>query len=59
VFFRKNPAKTEFIGNRETPSGASLFVRRADQSGRQKAVWNAHSTPDKAPPENGKAFTAA
>jgi protein-histidine pros-kinase len=55
--FRKNPAKTEFIGNRETPSGPSLFVSapiKADES-----CLECHSTPDKAPAEIVKLYGTA
>jgi protein-histidine pros-kinase len=53
--FRKNPAKTEFIGNRETPSGASLFVS-APIKVDDKSCLECHSTPDKAPPEMVKLY---
>jgi hypothetical protein len=48
--FRKDPSKTEFIGNRETPSGRSLFVS-APIKVDDKSCLECHSTPDKAPPE--------
>jgi hypothetical protein len=53
--FRKNPDKTEFIGNRETPGGPSLFVSapiRVDD----KSCLECHSTPDKAPSEMVKLY---
>ena len=53
--FRKNPAKTEFIGNRETPSGASLFVS-APIKVDDKSCLECHSTPDKAPAEMVKLY---
>jgi protein-histidine pros-kinase len=48
--FRKNPSTTEFIGNRETPSGPSLFVS-APIKVDDKSCLECHSTPDKAPAE--------
>jgi Protein of unknown function (DUF3365)/TIR domain len=53
--FRKNPAKTEFIGNRETPGGASLFVS-APIKVDDKSCLECHSTPDKAPAEMVKLY---
>jgi len=53
--FRKNPAKTEFIGSRETPSGASLFVS-APIKVDDKSCLECHSTPDKAPAEMVKLY---
>ena len=52
--FRKNPAKTEFIGNRETPSGSSLFVSAPIKA--DKSCLECHSTPDKAPAEIVKLY---
>lgn len=53
--FRKDPAKTEFIGNRETPSGPSLFVS-APIKVDDKSCLECHSTPDRAPPEMVKIY---
>ena len=53
--FRKDPAKTEFIGNRETPSGLSLFVS-APIKVDDKSCLECHSAPDKAPPEMVKLY---
>jgi hypothetical protein len=53
--FRKDPSKTEFIGNRETPSGRSLFVS-APIKVDDKSCLECHSTPDKAPPEMIKLY---
>jgi hypothetical protein len=55
--FRKNPTKTEFIGNRETPSGPSLFVSAPIKT--EKSCLECHSTPDKAPAEMIKLYGAA
>jgi protein-histidine pros-kinase len=55
--FRKNPAKTEFIGNRETPSGPSLFVSAPIKT--EKSCLECHSTPDKAPAEMIKRYGTA
>src|SRR6266446_9841401 len=55
--FRKNPAKTEFIGNRETPSGPSLFVSAPIKT--EKSCLECHSTPDKAPAEMIKLYGTA
>ena len=48
--FRSNTALPEFIGTRDTPSGASLFLARPLKVGNVSCL-NCHSTPDKAPPE--------
>jgi hypothetical protein len=53
--FRKNPTKTVFIGNRETPSGSSLFVS-APIKVDDKTCLECHSTPDKAPAEMVKLY---
>ncbi|HZC34861.1 MAG TPA: DUF3365 domain-containing protein, partial [Chthoniobacterales bacterium] len=53
--FRKNPDKTEFIGNRETPGGPSLFVS-APIKVDDKSCLECHSTPDRAPPEMVKLY---
>jgi hypothetical protein len=53
--FRKNPTQTEFIGHRETPSGASLFVS-APIKVDDKSCLECHSTPDKAPAEMVKLY---
>ena len=55
--FRKNPTKTEFIGNRETPSGPSLFVSAPIKT--EKSCLECHSTPDKAPAEMIKLYGTA
>jgi hypothetical protein len=52
--FRKNPAKTEFIGTRDTPSGACLFVSAPIKA--EKNCLECHSTPDKAPAEIVKLY---
>jgi Protein of unknown function (DUF3365) len=53
--FRKDPAKTEFIGNRETPSGSSLFVS-APIKVDDKSCLECHGTPDRAPLEMVKLY---
>jgi protein-histidine pros-kinase len=53
--FRKNPTETEFIGQRETPSGASLFVS-APIKVDDKSCLECHSTTDKAPAEMVKLY---
>jgi Protein of unknown function (DUF3365)/TIR domain len=53
--FRKNPSKTEFVGNRDTPSGPSLFVS-APIKVDDKSCLECHSTPDKAPAEMIKLY---
>ena len=53
--FRKDPDKTEFIGDRETPSGPSLFVS-APIKVDDKSCLECHSTPDRAPPEMVKLY---
>jgi len=48
--FRAGSLQTEFIGNRETPTGPSLFLARAIKVNNVSCL-ECHSTPDKAPPE--------
>jgi len=48
--FRAGSLQTEFIGNRETPAGPSLFLARAIKVNNVSCL-ECHSTPDKAPPE--------
>ena len=56
--FRQFPAKTDLVGRRETPTGASLFLgaplRVTDSS-----CLTCHSTPDKAPAEMLKIYGSA
>src|SRR6266853_1614325 len=56
--FRSNTALPEFIGTRDTPSGASLFLARPLKVGNVSCL-NCHSTPDKAPPEMIKLYGTA
>jgi Protein of unknown function (DUF3365)/TIR domain len=56
--FRKDPAKTEFIGSRQTPSGLSLFVS-APIKVDDKSCLECHSVPDQAPPEMIKLYGTA
>ncbi|HZC34208.1 MAG TPA: DUF3365 domain-containing protein, partial [Chthoniobacterales bacterium] len=56
--FRKDPAKTEFIGRRDTPGGLSLFVS-APIKVDDKSCLECHSTPERAPPELIKLYGTA
>jgi hypothetical protein len=56
--FRKDASKTELIGRRETPLGASLFIStpiKVDDA----SCLQCHSTPDKAPAEMVKLYGSA
>lgn len=46
-YFRNNPGKKEFIGERDTPAGRSLYL--AHPMAAPPACLGCHSTPDKAP----------
>jgi HAMP domain-containing protein len=46
--FRNNPAETELVGERETPTGRSLYVARPIQV-KDAACLKCHSTPAAAP----------
>jgi protein-histidine pros-kinase len=46
-YFRNNPGKTEFVGERDTPTGRSLYL--AHPMPAKPACLTCHSTPDKAP----------
>jgi hypothetical protein len=56
--FRAGSLQTEFIGNRETPTGPSLFLARAIKVNNVSCL-ECHSTPDKAPPEMIKLYGTA
>jgi hypothetical protein len=56
--FRKDPAKTEFVGSRQTPDGLSLFVS-APIKVDDKSCLECHSVPDQAPPEMIKLYGTA
>lgn len=47
--FRKQPDSTEFVGERDTPNGRSLFIARPLKI-KSAACLRCHSTPDAAPP---------
>lgn len=47
--FRRDPARTEFIGERQTPQGRSLFLSHPIQITDPKCL-SCHSTPEEAPP---------
>jgi protein-histidine pros-kinase len=56
-FFHNNPAKTEFVGRRDTPSGSSLYLStpiRVDSD----SCLTCHGPADKAPPEIVKLYGA-
>jgi len=56
--FRRDASKTELIGRRETPLGASLFIStpiKVDDA----SCLQCHSTPDKAPAEMVKLYGSA
>jgi len=46
-YFRNNPGKTEFVGERDTPTGRSLYV--AHPMAAKKACLVCHSVPEAAP----------
>ncbi|HUN87905.1 MAG TPA: DUF3365 domain-containing protein [Terriglobales bacterium] len=46
-YFRNNPGKTEFVGERDTPTGRSLYL--AHPMAAKKPCLVCHSTPDVAP----------
>ena len=62
--FRNSPEKTEFVGERDTPSGRSLFIARPIKIV-NPACLRCHTTPDAAPktlvekygPSNGFGWT--
>ena len=56
--FRNNPALPEFIGTRDTPAGAALYLARPIKVGNASCL-TCHSTPDKAPPEMIKLYGTA
>jgi len=47
--FRRDPSKTEFIGERNTPQGRSLYLSHPIQVTDPKCL-SCHSTPEEAPP---------
>lgn len=55
--FRNSPSKTEFIGERDTPNGRSLFLARPIKT--DKTCLECHSTPAQAPPAMIKAYGSA
>jgi HAMP domain-containing protein len=48
-YFRNNPAAKEIVGERETPTGRSLYLAHPMRA--PQACLECHSTPDKAPPK--------
>lgn len=52
--FRNDPSKTEYFGERETPTGRSLYIARPLVSG--ASCLTCHSTPDVAPPAMVKIY---
>ncbi len=56
--FRQNDKMTEFVGQRQTPSGASLFLGVPLRINNSSCLV-CHSTPDKAPPEMIKTYGSA
>ncbi len=56
--FRSNTALPEFIGTRDTPTGAALYLARPIKVGNVSCL-TCHSTPDKAPPEMIKLYGTA
>jgi protein-histidine pros-kinase len=56
--FRGNAALPEFIGTRDTPTGAALYLARPLKVGNVSCL-TCHSTPDKAPPEMIKLYGTA
>ncbi|MGB8169116.1 MAG: DUF3365 domain-containing protein [Chthoniobacteraceae bacterium] len=56
--FRNNAALPEFIGTRDTPTGAALFLARPIKISNVSCL-TCHSTPDKAPPEMIKLYGTA
>jgi HAMP domain-containing protein len=55
--FRNQSAQTEFLGERETPAGRSLFLARPIKT--DQTCAQCHSTPDAAPPAMIKAYGTA
>ena len=53
--FRKNPALPEFMGQRETPTGDSLYLARPIQI-KNVSCLDCHTTAAKAPPEMVKLY---
>ncbi len=53
-WFRKEPGKNEFSGERDTPMGRSLFLARPLKA--RASCLVCHSTPDVAPPNMVKAY---
>jgi hypothetical protein len=56
--FRGNSTLTEFIGTRNTPTGAALYLARPIKVTNVSCL-TCHSTPDKAPPEMIKLYGSA
>ncbi len=56
--FRGNPKLPEYIGTRETATGAALVLARPIQI-KNVSCLTCHSTPDKAPPEMRKLYSDA
>lgn len=48
-YFRNNPESKEFVGERDTPTGRSLYLAHPMRA--PQACLECHSTPDKAPPK--------
>ena len=56
--FRNTPAQTEFVGQRDTPSGRSLYIARPIQI-KDAACLRCHSTVDAAPKPMGDRYGPA
>ncbi len=56
--FRGNAALPEYLGTRDTPTGAALVLARPIQI-KNVSCLTCHSTPDKAPPEMMKQYSSA
>ena len=56
--FRGDPKLTEYLGDRETPTGPALVFARPLQI-KNVSCLTCHSTPDKAPPEMRKLYSDA
>src|SRR5262249_42335128 len=55
--FRSDPSKTEFVGERDTPTGRSLFLARPIKT--DQTCLECHSTPSQAPPAMIKTYGTA
>ena len=55
--FRKDSSQREFVGERETPSGRSLFLARPIKT--DQSCAECHSTPEAAPPALIKSYGSA